>query len=271
MVAGCGARPSPSAVRAPAHLQATETPVAESTSPSPSPSTPTPPPAVPTPSAAVVASPVITGAVVSPSGANLTSPQVEAPPKASAGTCAAWYDAGWSGDDCGLAAPAPATPSNSLGWAVEHQANASTGLNAWRAFVMTSGDDGQWRIRLVAGDAGGHWSGVKVVSRDLSGSGRPDLVFGYRLLGTSSFLQYDVVDREPGGAPAVVAHRELSHGSATVGSGGLVDYAAEYPGGEPNCCPPYFTMTVLKWSSGAFHVESSSHVAPAAVPASNLG
>jgi hypothetical protein len=40
----------------------------------------------------------------------------------------------------------------------------------------------------------------------------------------------------------------LSHGSAALAAGAasIVDYAAEYPHEEPNCCPPYYKRSIVR-------------------------
>ena len=55
----------------------------------------------------------------------------------------------------------------------------------------------------------------------------------------------------------MLAHREISHGSATLDGASILDTEAEYPNGEPNCCPAYFQLSRVRWndSLGAFVVS----------------
>ena len=77
----------------------------------------------------------------------------------------------------------------------------------------------------------------------------PDFVVGERHSGTGRILDYDIVTGL-GGTPRVAAHREVYHGAIKVYPGQLIDdYQAEYPHGEPNCCPSYIQQTVVLWDS----------------------
>jgi hypothetical protein len=94
---------------------------------------------------------------------------------------------------------------------------------------------------------------VNVRQLDLTGDGKPEMVFGYHLTGSGSILAYDIV--EGSASPlAVSAARQLSHGRAMVVPGSITDYEAKYPNGEPNCCPAYIQVSEVTYSGGQFRV-----------------
>jgi hypothetical protein len=86
-------------------------------------------------------------------------------------------------------------------------------------------------------------------------SGNGDAIFGFRNAGTGQILSYDIVGTD--GDPTVLAHRELNHGEATLDEDTILDTEAEYPNGEPNCCPAYFQQSRVSWkdSLGIFVVS----------------
>ena len=163
------------------------------------------------------------------------------------------------------ACPALGTP----GWTVTqcqsfaigggHQAylveRHGSGLSAtWHAYVMHfSQGNGTWLVDLRrVSTTAGELTNVHVVAADLTSDAIPELVVGERHSGTGQILDYDIVTGL-GSSPHVAAHRSLSHGQLKVLPGQLIDdYAAQYPHGEPNCCPAFIQQTVVLWD-GTHH------------------
>ena len=54
--------------------------------------------------------------------------------------------------------------------------------------------------------------------------------------------------------------------------GHVDEYSAQYPNGEPNCCPPYFLHRVLRWDGHdeVFRATEQGQVDPDDVPPSEL-
>jgi hypothetical protein len=164
----------------------------------------------------------------------------------------------------------PTAPCTSLGtgpgWTVTqcqsfaigggHQAylveRHGSGLTAtWHAYVMHfSQGNGTWLVDLrKVSTTPGELANVHVVATDLTADGVPELVVGERHSGTGQILDYDIVTGL-GSAPHVAAHRQLYKGAIKVYLGQQIqDYQAEYPHGEPNCCPAYIQQTVVLWDS----------------------
>src|ERR1700712_1532707 len=166
-------------------------------------------------------------------------------------------------------AKGPTTPCgqlNSSGWTVTqcqsftigggHQAylverHGSGATATWHAFVMHfSFGNGTWLVDLrKVSTTPGELQNVHVESTDLTADGVPDLVVGERFSGSGNILDYDIVTGL-GSNPHVAAHRSLSHGGIRVFPGQLIDdYQAEYPNGEPDCCPDFIQQTVVLWDS----------------------
>jgi hypothetical protein len=150
-------------------------------------------------------------------------------------------------------------------WLVQSHPGSS-GQPAWRAEVLTYSDGaGGWVVDLwTPPDVGQALQSIKVKTTDLGG-GLTGVVFGYRHQGSGYNLEYDIVVRDQGSIPRVGAHRgPLSHGAAVVEAGGITEYEAQYPTGEPSCCPAYFQESqVTRNSQGAFYLFTMAHVAAA--------
>jgi hypothetical protein len=96
--------------------------------------------------------------------------------------------------------------------------------------VHFSQGKGAWLLDLRhTDDAGQTVTGVRVRKGDLTGDGKPELVFGFRISGSGAILAYDIVVDSAGGDPRVAASRELSHGQATVAAPVVNDREAKYP------------------------------------------
>jgi hypothetical protein len=157
-------------------------------------------------------------------------------------------------------------------WLVERSATAA-GATSIRARVLTFVPDaGGWVEWLQAADpTGDRWTDVNVVPSDLTGDGLPELLVGFRGGDELQTLEYDVVGYDQGGLPRVLAHPEAAaRGVVVLSSGGLQEFAAEYPSGEPACCPPSYLRRTIAYDDGFFRVIASETVPPNAVPASQL-
>jgi hypothetical protein len=157
-------------------------------------------------------------------------------------------------------------------WVVERTAT-TTGTTAVlvRVFVYVASEGG-WVEWLVAADpTGERWSDVNVLTSDLTGDAVAELVVGFRGVDEAQTLEYDVVGYDQDGLPLVLAHPDPSaRGAVVVTAGQLQDYGAQYPNGEPACCPPSYLHRTIAYDGGFFRVVTSETVPPNVVPASQL-
>jgi hypothetical protein len=125
---------------------------------------------------------------------------------------------------------------------------------------------------LQAADrAGERWSDVNVLAADLTGDGVSELLFGFRGLDEGQTLDTDIVGYGQDGLPVVLAHPESAvHGVVVVSGGQVQQYGAQYPNGEPVCCPPSYLRRTIAFEDGFFRVVASDTVTPNVVPASQL-
>ena len=157
-------------------------------------------------------------------------------------------------------------------WVVERAAT-TTGATSVSArvfaFVPSAGGWVEW---LQASDpTGERWIDVNVLATDLTADAVPELLVGFRGVGDIQPLEYDIVGYDPSGLPLVLAHPDPSaRGAVVVAAGQLQDYGAEYPNGEPACCPPSYLHRTIVYDAGFFRVIASETVAPSVVPASQL-
>lgn len=192
---------------------------------------------------------------------------VDAPPDT---PCAVLVDPDWEGT-CGIEEMAGGRAI----WVVQHQTVPESCCWAWvvRVFVY-SADAGGWYPALEAADLTGTvWSSASVVTEDLTGNGTPEIVAGIRFQGSAETLGYDlVIWRQSDPAPVVGAHPdgELAHASVTIAPEQADEYAAQYPNGEPDCCPPYFSHRRITWNGSAFVATTLDNVATEDVPPSDL-
>jgi hypothetical protein len=191
-------------------------------------------------------------------------PVVAAP---SASACQGLISAGMLGE-CGEVAVA----GGRVIWVVE-RSPTSTGATALRARVFTFvPDTGGWVEWLQAADpAGERWGDVNVLAADLTGDGVSELLFGFRGLDEGQTLDSDIVGYGQDGLPVVLAHPESAvHGAVVVTGGQIQQYGAQYPNGEPVCCPPSYLRRTIAFEDGFFRVVASDTVTPNVVPASQL-
>lgn len=157
-------------------------------------------------------------------------------------------------------------------WVVE-RAIAPGGATAHTVRLFTFvADAGGWVEWLQASDpAGDRWTDVNVLQSDLTGDGVQELVVGFRGTDELSTLEYDIVGYGQQAVPQVLAHPNPSPRGAVVVSGAQIqEYAAQFPNGEPPCCPSQFLLSTIEFQEGFFRVTSSAPVLPNAVPASQL-
>ena len=157
-------------------------------------------------------------------------------------------------------------------WVVE-RSTTTTGATALRARVFTFVPDaGGWVEWLATSDpAGERWSDVNVLAADLTGDGVSELLVGFRGIEETQTLEYDIVGYGQDGLPAVLAHPESPARGVVVVSGDQVqEFGAQYPNGEPACCPPSYLRRTIAYEDGFFRVLASDTVTPNVVPPSQL-
>lgn len=217
--------------------------------PSPTPSIEPPPP---TPSSSAP--------VISADGALLKSPEEGAEEREldPDDGCVSLADRGYK-PACGLAR----TSGGELIWLTEQKESAPGSL---RAYVFKKSGT-LWTPLLFAEDASRtNW--VEITSKvfDISGDGKDEILFGFRLQGSSTFLEIDAVD----GSGQVVFHRSLNKGRAKAYGGRLEDWSAQFGPGEANCCPSSFLHSVIRFDSGRWRLAASDSVKPETLPTSDL-
>jgi len=185
---------------------------------------------------------------VGSTGAILTRPQssgTRAIDKAKG--CNSANDAGWTVADCG----ALRAGDTVLVWVIETKGEGR------RALILREQTAGAWAVVLsAADDRGVTFTAVGVRGEDVSGDGRPDLVFGFHRRGADKVLAVDVVEA-PG---AVTVHRELAQGSARPSKAQLDTWSAAGDG--------TFEHAVLRVAAGAWRLASSERVDARSVPQS---
>jgi hypothetical protein len=181
--------------------------------------------------------------------------------------CAALITAGVLGE-CGEVPVA----GNRVVWVVE-SSPTTTATRAFTVRVFTFvPDESGWVEWLRAEDlAGERWTDVRVVARDLTSDGVPELVVGFHGQGETEPLSVDVVSYSEVGVPQVVAHMpDADHGSLVFASGGFDLYAGRYPSNEPACCPPVFSRQTIAFVDAFFRITATEDVVPNAVPPSQV-
>ena len=229
-------------------------------SPSPSTSISVAPPVVVTPSPGDA--PAITS-----EGQILQEGERPVNPAPSNAACGALIDPGTLGS-CGEVLVA----AQRVVWVVQ-QATTPTGSPAFTVRISTYVlDAGGWVEWLQAADpTGERWSDANVLASDLTGDGVPELLVGFRAIGEARTLEYDVVGYSQVNLPEVLAHPDAAaRGSVVVSAGTISEYSAQYPNGEPLCCPVSFLRRTISFQDGFFRVSGSETVLTAAVPISQI-
>ena len=232
--------------------------------PSPSPATSVSP--MPQPTVVVTPTPGEAPAI-STAGQILSEGDRRVVPASAAAPCQALVSAGTLGQ-CGEVAVA----GGRVVWVVE-QAPTPGGAPAFAARIFTFVPDASgWVEWLQASDPTGElWSGITIVPSDLTGDGVPELLVGFRKTGEDEVLEVDVVSYEQDNLPSVVAHPDPSGKGVAVAAGGTLQlYDAQYPNGEPVCCPPTYVRTTIGFGDGFFRVVAAETVPANTAPASQL-
>jgi hypothetical protein len=157
-------------------------------------------------------------------------------------------------------------------WVIQ-QETTGTGTPAFGVRIFTFVPDASgWVEWLQASDpTGERWSDVNVLAADLTGDGVSELLVGFRGVGDLLRLEYDIVGYGQDAVPEVVAHPDpADRGSVVISGGAILDYSAQYPGGEPACCPPSFLLQTIAFEDGFFRVVAAEAVLPTAVPSSQI-
>ena len=240
----------------------TTLPLVPVTGGAPLPPTSTTPPSVPlpTPEQIAAATPTTVASAAAPTSAPSGPPALTAEgallvrPAADsvraidkARGCNSAVDAGWKIVECGALRRDDAV----LIWTVQAKGK---GL---RATVLRERTAGEWLTVLVASDeSGARWAKIGVRGEDVSGDGRPDLVFGFRSRAADRALGVDVVD----GPGTVGMHRGLAQGSVRVEKGALHGWTALADGS--------YEHETYKWLANAWRIAATERVRADAVPPS---
>ena len=156
---------------------------------------------------------------------------------------------------------------------VAQQGATPTGTPAFTVRIFTFvPEEAGWVEWLQASDpTGERWADVNVLESDLTGDGVTELLVGFRAIGEEATLDYDIVGYTQQNLPEVLAHPDpTTKGVVVVSAGQVQEYGAQYPSGEPICCPPSYLRRQIAYSDGFFRVVGQETVVAAAVPPSQL-
>ncbi|MFY9614380.1 MAG: hypothetical protein WAT58_03180 [Candidatus Dormiibacterota bacterium] len=153
-----------------------------------------------------------------------------------------WHHTGWIGDECTIVVLG-GTTEQSMAWVIEHKISDNS-----KRISILKGTTGNWVTALYAIGDSGSFTAITAKSADITGDGRPEILVGFRMVGTNHVLNLDGVRRTSTSDPLVIIHRELVNGKATS-SGGLTDYSAAGGG---------YTKTVITYGGSSFHGTSST-------------
>ena len=160
---------------------------------------------------------------------------------------------------------------NRVVWVVER--TTTNGITATLARMLSFvSDENGWVEWLQASDPSGEqWSDVNVVASDLTGDGVPELLVGFRGTDQAVSLDLDIVGFGQDNLPVILAHPDTApHGSVVITGAEMQEYVAQYPGGEPACCPPTYQQQTIAFLDGFFRITATQDVSPNAVPSSQL-
>lgn len=141
-----------------------------------------------------------------------------------------------------------------------------------RVRVLTYSDElNGWVEQLRADDLDEPpWMSVRVVARDLTGDGKPELVVGYHYAGSGQDLGTDIVVNSTG-VPRALHLDDAVHGSVVFQGRNLIQYRADPAPADANCCPSAFARTRIQWDGEDFaELPYAKAVPPGQVPASDL-
>lgn len=244
---------------------------AERSSPTPSGSVPAgeSPSETPTPfeSPSKIAPPPPEESIITPKGAQLRKATGEVFGMNPESGCESLIRSGYTGD-CGV----EDMSGGQTAWVIETKPMPGLATAAQSLRVLTfSNELGAWVEQLRARDPQARkWASIRVVSRDLNGDRKPELVVGYHYLGSGSDLGIDIVENDDG-VPVVAAHPDDAiQGSVVFRGRSLDQYMAQYPNHEPNCCPPYFLRRNIRFVEGSWLVVDTQRVDPVEIPPSQV-
>jgi hypothetical protein len=179
--------------------------------------------------------------------------------------CPGLNQSGWTLDDC-------VEIGDFAVGTTEYQAGGTTGT-AWQARVWAQGGgSGEWVSYLEVVDAvGGQYSDMDVLARNLGDGPEKELIFGYRIGGSGSFLAYEVVKIFGGSGPEVKVHRgAFEGGSVDVKPSSIDDYYPLFSANCPApCSPRSWIRSTVDFANGAYRIIAVKEVENA-VP-SDLG
>ena len=221
----------------------------------------------PSPSTVVIATPAPNEQPAIPTqGAVLREGSRPLVPAAANAPCQALVTPGAVGE-CGEVT----VSGNRVVWVVER--TTTNGITATLARMLSFvSDENGWVEWLQASDPSGEqWSDVNVVPSDLTGDGVRELLVGFRGTDEAVSLDLDIIGFGQDNLPVVLAHpATAAHGSVVITGAEMQEYVAQYPGGEPACCPPTYQRQTIAFVDGFFRITETQDVAPNAVPASQL-
>lgn len=213
------------------------------------------------------AAPPSAGTALTRAGAQLRSATGDVYGMDPARGCRSLVRPGYTGT-CGIAE----MRGSQTAWIVEAKPVQGLASSAQSLRILTfSGELNGWVEQLRARDPQARkWGSIRVVARDLTGDGKPELVAGYHFLGSGGDLGIDIVVNDDG-VPVVAAHPDDAiHGSVVFRGPSLVQYMAQYPNHEPNCCPLYFLRRTIRYVDGSWRVVRSQRVDPVGIPTSQV-
>ena len=127
------------------------------------------------------------------------------------------------------------------------------------------------RVARRLDPTGETWVDVSVVEADLTGDGVGELLVGFRRTDEAQTLDVDVVGYGQDNLPVVLAHPEPAPRGVVVLTGGAFhEYVAQYPNGEPVCCPSAYLRQTIAFEDGFFRVTEAVTVSPNVVPTSQV-
>ena len=202
----------------------------------------------------VLTSTTTSGTVITPAGAILHRPVgPEVKPAGWRVDCYRLVNARWTGE-CARVRMAGGT----VIWVVENKPSSEPCCGAWRVRIYRYSEDAAgWFPELQAKDRrGAVYGAVGIRAIDLTADGKPELVAGFRFLGSGSLFGYDIVTFAHRSFPRVAAHPDLAdHGGVVFNVGRLDEYRAEYPHSEPECCPAFFLHRAIRYDGSAFRAR----------------
>jgi hypothetical protein len=146
-----------------------------------------------------------------------------------------------------------------LVWSVEQLVEGGPGV---RVSVFSLLDGLATEVLAFDDDAGAQFAHATAMQGDVDGHPGEELLVGFRGLGSSAFLELDVVS----GQGSVVAHRSLDHGRAALAADGVSTWVAQFGPDDDNCCPGVFVAERLTFVDSQWRLTPSTLVPADQVP-----